>query len=84
MKSQQQLIKKLKAKLEKEHGRTITEDELIRSHWFLQELARALTDGSRLEYFHKKKLEENPKGFHVKGNFTCLVCGVPAVNENSW
>jgi hypothetical protein len=83
MKSKQQL-KKLKALLEKEHGRAITEDELIKSHWFAQELGRALNDSSRIGYFHKKKLEDNPKGFHTEGNFTCLVCGLPAVNENSW
>lgn len=84
MKSQQQLIGKLKAKLEKEHGRTITDDEAIQAHWFAERIANILSDSSRLDATHKKKLEETPKGFHLEGSFTCLVCGLSAANENSW
>jgi hypothetical protein len=47
-------------------------------------LATALSDSSRIEAAHKKELEENPKGFHLEGHFTSLVCGLSAANENSW
>lgn len=83
MKSQHQL-EKLKAMLEKEHGRAITRDELTRAHWFVNQLVKILSDCSRIEAAHKKKLEKNSRGFHLEGDFTCLVCGLSAASENSW
>ncbi|HSU27046.1 MAG TPA: hypothetical protein VLJ68_01615 [Chitinophagaceae bacterium] len=83
MKPQQQL-QKLKALLEKAHGRAMTEDELIQSFWFVKRLANTICDSSRREDAYKKMLEENPKGFQIEGGFTCLVCGLSVLNENFW
>lgn len=82
MKSQH--LKKLKAMLEKEHGRAITDEELDHAYRLVIHLVDIFHDSDLREIHRKKKLEENPKGFHLKGKFTCLVCGLFAENENSW
>ena len=82
MKSQH--LKKLKTMLEKEHGRAITDEELDYAYRLVTHLADTFYNGTLKEIYHKKKLEGNPKGFHLEGNFTCLVCGLSAKNENSW
>lgn len=80
----EQQLKKLKALLEKAHGRAMTEDELIQSHWFVARLANVLNNSVFIEAAHKKRLKENPKGFHIEGGFSCLVCGLSVANGNFW
>jgi len=84
MKSRQYLIKKLKATLEKVHGRSITNEELDHSYNLVTQLADIFYDNDRREIHRKKKLGENPKGFHLNGKYCCIVCGLSAENENSW
>jgi hypothetical protein len=84
MKSQQKLIKELKAKLEKVHGRVITDEELAADYQFATQYVQIINDDFYRQLALNKKLEDNRKGFHLEGKFTCFVCGLAAENENSW
>lgn len=83
MKSEQKHLEELKARLEKEHGRAITDEEAAQAYQLVQLLAKITVDNAYREAAWLKRLEVSPKGFHLDGNFTCIICGHPAKNENS-
>lgn len=71
--------------LEKEKGREVTDHELFEADLWLTNYAKLIYDCAQTEFQRKKKLEENPKGFHLEGNgYTCCVCHNSVSNEQTW
>lgn len=71
--------------LEKEQGREITDHELFEADLWLTNYAELIYDCAKTDFQRKKKLDENPKGFHLEGNgYTCAVCHNSVSNEQTW
>ncbi len=71
--------------LEKEQGREITDQELFESEHWLRNYAELMLDLYIKDEERKKKLEENPKGFHLEGEgYSCFICHSSISKEETW
>ncbi len=75
----------LKELLEKEQGKEITDQELFEAEHWLEGYAKLMLDLAIKEGQRQKKLEQNPKGFHLEGEgYSCFICGGSASKEQTW
>lgn len=75
----------LRKLLEKERGHEITDHELFEADLWLTNYAKIIYDCAKTDFQRKKKLEENPKGFHLEGKgYTCCVCHNSVSDEQTW
>lgn len=75
----------LRKLLEKQEGREVTDQELFEAEHWLTGYAKLVYDMALKEHERKKKLDENPKGFHLGGvGYTCFICGDSVSNEQTW
>lgn len=84
MKPEAQQIEELKSILEKENGRPFSVEEATEAHRSTETLLRIIVDGIFEEIERKQKLETSPEGFHLDDGRACVICGQPAIKENSW
>lgn len=84
-KTETKLKADLKKILEEKSGKEVTEAELNEAEWWLKQYADIVWDVAVEEAKRSKKLEQNPKGFHLEGKgYSCHICGSSASNEESW
>jgi len=85
MKNPENWRKKLKAVLEKEHGRAFSEDELSNVENFMKTMAKMTVSSFLEDQRRQEKLKESPGGFYFdKEGYSCSICGGGASGENSW
>jgi hypothetical protein len=84
LKSEEQYIEELKASIEKDQGRTITQEEATQAYQLIKLLAEISVENIFKESDRQKKLKDNPKGFHLEEGGTCGICGEYAKSENAW
>ncbi len=78
-------IQEFKDILEKETGKEVSWEEASDEAYNLAHLAEVMFDCYREDKRRKRKLEANPKGFHLEGNgYTCFICGGSVSNEETW
>ena len=78
-------IQKFKDILEKEKGMKVSWEEASEGAQNLTDFVELLFDCYVRDQKRKKKLEENPKGFHLEGvGYTCFICGDSISNEQTW
>jgi len=66
-------------------GKEISDQEALEQGTNLLNFFKLLYDCDRREQGWKKKLEENPKGFHLTdGTYSCCICGQNVTGDNSW
>src|SRR5688572_2840677 len=76
---------KIKAVLEKQHGREFSWEETTKAAGDIQFFARVLFGMAEEEMKRQNKLKESPEGFHLEDKgYTCQLCGSSASYENSW
>jgi len=69
----------------KEYGKDISDQEAYDGAYNLVGLMQILMDGYLEDQKRKRRLETEPKGFHLEGiGYTCFVCGASVSNEESW
>lgn len=84
-KKREELRADLKKLLEKEQGREVTDQELFEAEHWLRGYAELMLDLAIKEDQRKKKLESNPKGFHLEGEgYSCAICGGSISKEETW
>mgnify|MGYP000629682061 CR=1 FL=1 len=84
-KEKEKLRADLKVLLEKKQGREITEQELSDTEHWLRRWAEIAYDSYMEDKRREKKLEANPKGFHLEGQgYSCFICGASVSNEQTW
>ncbi|WP_130855676.1 hypothetical protein [Olivibacter jilunii] len=75
----------MKAQLEKDCGRVISDHEVRQSMAFMKLLADIVVDLAMEEYKLQGKLSKNPEGFHYDGDRpVCVICKGHASGERSW
>lgn len=52
--------------------------------WNLEQLGKLTEKWKEEDERRKKKLEENPKGFHLEGRFSCIICGNGTPEGDNW
>lgn len=78
-------IQEFKDILEKKEGKEISWEEASKGAYNLAGLAELIFDSWIEDKRRQKKLEENPKGFHLEGiGYTCFICGNSISNEETW
>jgi len=78
-------IQEMKDIMEKEYGKEYTWKEATEAAYNMQNLAHVLYDFMIEDMKRQKRLEENPKGFHLDGEgYTCAICGQSCSKENTW
>ena len=78
-------IQEFKDILEKEKAEDVSWEEATESAYNLLGLVEILYKQSIEEIGRKKKLEENPKGFHLEGEgYTCFICRNSISNKETW
>lgn len=78
-------IQDMKNALEKDHGREFTWDEAAQAMKVIELLAELTIDVVKEEHRRQELLKQHPKGFHLEdGSYSCLICGGPASEKNSW
>lgn len=84
-KKKEERKEELRKLLEKERGREITDHELFEADLWLTNYAKIMYDFAQTDFRRKRKLEENPKGFHLEGKgYTCFVCHNSVSDEETW
>jgi len=84
-KKKEERKEELRNLLEKERGREITDQELFESDLWLTNYAKLVYNCVQTDFQRKKKLEENPKGFHLEGKgYSCCVCHNSVSDEQTW
>ncbi len=84
-KKREERKEELRKILEKERGREITDQELFDAEHWLTNYAKLMYDLAQTDFRRKKKLEENPKGFHLEGKgYTCGICRDSISDEQTW
>jgi hypothetical protein len=84
-KKKEERKEELRKLLEKERGHEITDHELFEADLWLTNYAKIIYDCAQTDFQRKKKLEENPKGFHIEGKgYTCCVCHNSVSDEQTW
>lgn len=69
----------------KEFDKDLSDQEAFDGAYNLIGLMQVLMDGYIEDQKRKKRLEKEPKGFHLEGiGYTCFVCGASVSNEESW
>lgn len=77
-------IKEFKEIYEKESGKKITDVEAFECAHNLVNYVKLLCEIAKKEEDRMSKLIENPKGFHLEGDYSCTICGMSAAGENGW
>lgn len=81
----EELRAELKKLLEKKQGREATDQELFEAEHWLRGYAELMLDLGIKEAKRQKKLEANPKGFHLEGEgYSCFICGGSISSEQTW
>lgn len=84
-KKKEERKEELRKMLEKERGHEITDHELFEADLWLTNFASLMYDLAKSDFQRKKKLEENPKGFHLEGKgYSCSVCRDSISDEQTW
>lgn len=52
--------------------------------WNLEQLGKLTEKWKEEEERRKKRLEENPKGYHLEGQFSCTICGNGTSEGDNW
>lgn len=85
MEPSKKILNKIKATLEKQHGREFTSDEVSSVATLLSRLAELALDVAKEDHRRQQLLKGSPDGFHLdKPGYTCLICGWPASGKDSW
>lgn len=71
-------------KTAKEKGKEISDDEAQDGARNLVDFFKLLWDISIENAKKKKRLEKEPDGFPVDGNYSCAVCGISINESNGW
>lgn len=75
----------LRKLLEEKEGREVTDQELFEAEHWLRGYAELILDIYLKDEDRKKKLDENPKGFHLEGEgYSCAICSGTVSNEETW
>jgi len=78
-------IQDYKDLFKKEYGKDPSDQEASDWAYNLVGFVELLMDGYIEDQKRKKRLETEPKGFHLEGiGYTCFVCGASVSNEESW
>jgi hypothetical protein len=78
-------IQKFKDILEEEKGMEVSWEEATECANNLTNFAEVLFDCYVRDQKRKRKLKENPKGFHLEGiGYTCFICRDSISNEQTW
>ncbi|MFH1472917.1 MAG: hypothetical protein ABIF06_00685 [bacterium] len=78
-------IQEFKDLLEKEKGEEVSWEEATEAAYNLLRFAELVVELGMKEQRRQKKLEKNPKGFHLEGiGYTCFICKNSVSNEESW
>lgn len=78
-------IQQFKDLLEKKGGKEVSWEEASEGVYSLVRLVDLIFDSWVIDQKRKKKLEENPSGFHLEGNgYTCFICRGSFSNEETW
>jgi len=78
-------IQEFKRIFEKKKGKKISWEEASEGAYNLVNFARVLFDCHIKDLRREKKLEENPKGFHLEGEgYTCSICRNSVSNKETW
>lgn len=77
-------IKEFKQIYEKETGKEITDAEASEYARNLFNYVKLIYELAEKEEVRKRKLEDNPKGFQLDGDYSCSICGQSAARENGW
>ncbi|MFH1694701.1 MAG: hypothetical protein ABH880_03035 [Patescibacteria group bacterium] len=78
-------IQEFKDLLEKKEGKEISWEEAEKGAYNLMRFAELALELAEKDFRRQKKLEENPKGFHIEGiGYTCRVCHESISNEETW
>lgn len=84
-KNKEELREDLRKLLEKEQGKEVSDQDLFEAEHWLTGFARLLLDLGVKEAQRNKKLEANPKGFHLEGEgYSCFICGTSISKEETW
>jgi hypothetical protein len=84
-KKKEERKEELRKLLEKERRTEITDQELFEADLWLTNYAKLMYDFAKKDFQRKRKLEENPKGFHLEGKgYTCFVCHNSVSDEQTW
>ncbi len=71
--------------VKEEYGKEYTWTEASEAAHNILRYAEVLLEIATKEQRRQKRLEEEPKGFHLNGEgYTCSICGQSASNEQSW
>jgi len=78
-------IQEFKNIFEKKKGKKISWEEASEGAYNLVNFAKVLFDCHAKDLRREKKLEENPKGFHLEGEgYTCSICRNSISNKETW
>lgn len=78
-------IQEFKGLLEKEKGEKVSWEEAQEGAYNLTRFVELMFDCWREDERRKKKLEEDPGGFHLEGvGYTCHICRDSISNEETW
>lgn len=78
-------IKDFKERYKKEYGKDASDQEAYEGAYNLVGLMDLLFKLSIKDQERKKRLETEPKGFHLEGDsYTCSVCSISMSSEESW
>lgn len=84
-KKREEQIAELRKLLEEKEGREVTDQELFEAEHWIRGYAGLVLDVFLKDEERKKKLEENPKGYHLEGEgYSCFICGTSVSNEETW
>lgn len=85
MEPSKKILKKIRATLEKQHGREFTSDEVSTVASLLVRFAELALEVAKEDHRRQELLKGSPEGFHLdKPGYTCLICGWPASGKDSW
>lgn len=84
MKQSDEFIKKAKNIIEKIHGREFTWEEATEAYNGFETIVAILCEAAIEEHSREQLLAKFPKGFHIDGNGSCMLCNKSVSNENSW
>jgi hypothetical protein len=85
MELSKKLMIDIKTALEKEHGRTFSDEEVENVADFLKRLAEIQVEIFLEDQERERRLTESPGGFHLeKKGYSCRICRSAASGKNSW
>lgn len=85
MEHSKKLLKDIKAALEKDHGRSFSDDEIEKVADFMKMMAEMQVEIFLEDQERQARLTESPGGFQLeKKGYSCRICHGAASGKNSW